>query len=381
MSSHIRKYILLTLTHAECGDRAHYTPHFVVSKCRSLFNCVSVVVAKELHQSEGYHYHVGILNDTASYHTATKILRKSFPEFDGRMLNVSFHKSWNTICEYIFKQDTDPFCWGTSKEQCFERSHRRKKGKKSLDFISRLSACKSWREVITDSFLGPRVARSYSSVKQLYCDLKGFQVQESIESRLEEYLSLQSSDSKQILPYSFQDLEDRGPAMSWLGENLDMDRPIRTPQLLLVGGPGAGKTTFISLLATFCKVYKVPMRKDDFTKASTEVDFWFIDELTPKRMSSEILNLVLDGSSVDLDAKYGHLFEKRKNIPVIMACNQSPRYETELQTEAFDTRVTKCEFSKQEFKYSSERLAKTLLNIIKSRKTKKLEPSNLKIGE
>ena len=73
------------------------------------------------------------------------------------------------------------------------------------------------------------------------------------------------------------------------------------------------KQTFVSLLSAFCKVY---------------VDFWFIDELTPKRMSSEILNIVLDGSEADLDAKYGHLFEKRKNVPVMMACNQSPRYET-----------------------------------------------------
>lgn len=88
MSSHIRKFILLTLSHAESGGRSHYTPHFVTSKCRSLFNCESVIVAKELHQNKGYHYHVGVLNDTASYNTAAKLLRGSFPEFEGRQLNV-----------------------------------------------------------------------------------------------------------------------------------------------------------------------------------------------------------------------------------------------------------------------------------------------------
>ncbi len=41
------------------------------------FYCESIIVATELHQSKGYHYHVGILNDTASRHTAVKILRES----------------------------------------------------------------------------------------------------------------------------------------------------------------------------------------------------------------------------------------------------------------------------------------------------------------
>ena len=34
------------------------------------------------------------------------------------------------------------------------------------------------------------------------------------------------------------------------------------PQLLLVGGPSAGKTTFTSPLSASCKVYKVPTRKE-----------------------------------------------------------------------------------------------------------------------
>ena len=55
MNTKIRKYILLTLSHAENGERSHYTPHFVVSKCRSLFNCESLIVAKELHKTKGYH--------------------------------------------------------------------------------------------------------------------------------------------------------------------------------------------------------------------------------------------------------------------------------------------------------------------------------------
>ena len=189
MSSQIRKYILLTLSHAESAQRLHYTPHFVSSKCRSLLNCQSVIVAKELHKKEGYHYHVGILNDTASYNTVSRLFRKAFPEFEGMQLNCTFHKSWNTICAYILKVDKDPFCWGSTKEQCRERVFRKKTGKPTLDFVTRLKDCNSWRDVIEDSFLGPRVGRSYSSVKQLFMDLKSFEEEESLESRIVDYLA------------------------------------------------------------------------------------------------------------------------------------------------------------------------------------------------
>jgi len=156
----------------------------VVSKCRSLFNCESVIVAKELHKEKGYHYHVGILNDTASRHTAAKFLRESFPEFDGRQLNVSFHKSWNTICEYVFKQDQDPYCWGTTKEQCRERLHGKKTGKKGLDFLSRLRNCETWSDVVQDDLLAARLSKSYSSVNQLFFDTKQVQNTLSVKESL-----------------------------------------------------------------------------------------------------------------------------------------------------------------------------------------------------
>jgi hypothetical protein len=167
-----------------------------------LVNCESVIVGKELHKEKGYHYHVGILNDTASRYTAVTKLRKAFPEFDGRQLNVAYHKSWTYVCEYVFKEDNDTYCFlfllrknnGTTKEQWGERLNRKKAGKTSLDFVSRLAACESWRDVITDSFLGPRVARSYSSVKQLFLDLKGNEKVPSFYYRLDNYLSWEEKE-------------------------------------------------------------------------------------------------------------------------------------------------------------------------------------------
>ena len=381
MSTNIRKYILLTLSHAESGERSHYLPHFVSGKVRSLFNCQAVIVAKELHKNGGYHYHVGILNDTASRRIAAKQLRESFPEFEGRQLNVSFHKSWNTICEYIFKQDRDPYVWGTSKEECQERLHRKKTGQKGLDYVTRLRNCKTWNDVIKDDYLARIAMRSYSSVKQVYLDIKGVETQESLLSRLEEYLSLQESSGERVRAYSAEELKDRLAAMTWLGDNVAVDRPLRKPQLLLVGSPGSGKTTWVKNLSSFCRVYRIPARKDDFTKASTDVDFWVIDDLTADRMTPYILNHVLDGSDIDLDAKYGHMFEKRKNVPVIMACNVLPRFKYEEQLEAFRTRVTEVTFSKQDEELVAPRLAKTLYDQLKSRDVKRLARGSVLIEE
>ena len=82
---------------------------------------------------------------------------------------------------------------------------------------------------------------------------------------------------------------------------------------------------------------------------------------------------MLDGSRVDLDAKYGDLFEKRKNKAVIMACNKSPKYEKAHQTEAFNTRVKELQFGKTCLDLNKKRLAKTVLNIKEKYKTKRLE--------
>lgn len=372
MTSQLRRFILLTLSHVESGDRSHYTPHFVVSKCRSLFNCESVVVAKELHKTEGSHYHVGILNDTASYNTAAKLLRSSFPEFEGRQLNVSFHKGWNTICEYIFKEDQDPFCWGTTKEQCRERFHRKKTGKKSKDLITRLRNCETWNDVLADTILGPRVLKSYSSIKLAFHDLKVSERASSLESRLKTYISLkESSDCNPLEVYTMSELQSKKEVLIWLSNNLSTPRALREPQLFILGRPKSGKSTFLEGLKEFLLVYDLPARKDDFSGASTEVDLWVMDEFEIESISPRILNRVLDGQKTLLDVKYGIVFVKDKNVPIILSSHIRPSYKSELRQEAFDSRVIYVDFLPGEH-LSVGRLAKTLLSMLETRSAQRL---------
>ena len=92
-------------------------------------------------------------------------------------------------------------------------------------------------------------------------------------------------------------------------------------------------------------------------------------------MSPGVLNKVLDGSKVRLDAKYGHVFVKDKNIPVIMACNALPNFDSVYHKKAFITRIKRVDFNSvgPEVKLSSERLAKTILLLLQNRKAQKLE--------
>ena len=95
----------------------------IMDKVRAIFDCRAIVIAKETHQEGGYHYHVGILNKTASKHTAAKKLRKILPEWAGQIVDIKikFHKAWSSICAYIVKEDKEPIVWGEyNLEQIFE---------------------------------------------------------------------------------------------------------------------------------------------------------------------------------------------------------------------------------------------------------------------
>lgn len=237
------------------------------------------------------------------------MFRKSFVEFEGSQLNVSFHKSWTTICAYILKQDKNPYCWGTTKEQCFERLKRRKKGNKGLDVIQRLKSCSTWEEVLEDSQLGPKVSRHYSSMKQTYMDLKGVEKPAPLQERLREYLSVVEKE-RELEAYPLRELKSCRETYLWLVENLETARPVRTPQLFIYGPRKSGKTSFLDELKEVLSVYEMSGRKDDFSEASNESDLWLLDEFEVGSMSPAILNRVLDGQKCRLDSKYGRVFLK-----------------------------------------------------------------------
>lgn len=380
MSENLRRNLLITLTHVEREEREYYSPPLIVGKVRSIVNCQAIMVAKEEHKEKGYHYHVGVLNDSASRNTVTKMVRGAFPEFTGHQCNVSFHKSFNTICRYVIKQDMNPYCWNIRVEECRDRAKRQNEGKRNLDSLKLLEKCSTWREVLEEPGLFKQVLRSYNSVKQAWSDVQSTRRVPSLESRLQAYIRARTrAQGRAIKSYTGSELGDRAKAVKWLGNNLCISRPHRKAQLLILGAPMTGKSLFIEQLQEFLLTYHVPMRSNDFSGATTMVDLWVVDEFRVNRMSEGILNSMLDGQKVVLDCKYGHVFLKDKNMPVVLIANEYPQFLSEVQDKAFATRINVTSFLSGRA-LETERVAQTLLEIIQSRNVNKL-PSGLLITQ
>ena len=49
-----------------------------------------------------------------------------------------------------------------------------------------------------------------------------------------------------------------------------------------------------------------------------------MDEFSGSELDLETLNMILDGQQMQLDSKYGRVFEKRKNVGVILLGNSVP---------------------------------------------------------
>lgn len=64
--------------------------------------------------------------------------------------------------------------------------------------------------------------------------------------------------------YILSKLKSRKDALIWLSNNLSTHRPLREPQLFILGKPKSGKSTFLQSLNIFLLVYDLPSRRDDF---------------------------------------------------------------------------------------------------------------------
>ena len=195
-------------------------------------------------------------------------------------------------------------------------------------------------------------------MKQLFLDTKQVQNTLYVQERLSEYLSV-IEKTKQIESYKAGELKSKEKAVYWIVDNLDTVRPLRKAQLLILGEPKSGKSTFLEMLKQLLFVHELSERKDDFSGGTDEADLWVIDEFEVDFMSQRILNKVLDGQKLCLDAKYGHSFLKTKNVAVILSTHKFPKFKKPRDQKAFDTRVVKTKFHYKDL-VEKDRLAKTI---------------------
>lgn len=213
--STLREYILLTLSHAEGRPTAN--PEWVRDRLKELFDCRAILVAKESHSESGYNLHAGILNRDASKNTATKRIRQVFHEWEGRTLDVQFHRNWASICRYLLKQDGQPLVWGefsldeirdiaadaSPKSATKVRTSTPAEQLQLMEttppdiIIQKLERCGDWYEIYDDPILGGLAVHSYESLKKLYVDLPRLYNKGSVnQNRCSGYPCTTSTDCK-----------------------------------------------------------------------------------------------------------------------------------------------------------------------------------------
>lgn len=339
--SSIRKFILITLSHAE---NRGVSKEEIQRRVTDAFVCRSVIVAQEMHQGEtekhpplGFHFHVAVFNQSASKNNATSVIRKLFPEFEGRQCQVTFHKSFVTMCSYVSKEDTLPLVWGeySLKDILRFAQNARNKDKSNkvtpLEILQQLRECSQWLDVYNKPDLANLLLLRHNNFKKVHADLQVIKMQQaSFAERIISYL-----DNKKGSPqeYTLEQLQEKYILLDWIACQLAFNRPIKTKQLFLYGKPSTQKTLIFHFLAKALRIYFASSRINDFTGADDYYDLWIFDEFFSNEAidngqndtnQENILLKVLDGQECRLDSKYREVFNKKINVPIIMVANNMP---------------------------------------------------------
>lgn len=79
-------FILMTFSHAETRNIEKEKLIVGIQKC--LPKAMAIIIAKEKHATEGFHYHAAVQALTTKKDKYIKKLRNEFPQFDGAQLDV-----------------------------------------------------------------------------------------------------------------------------------------------------------------------------------------------------------------------------------------------------------------------------------------------------
>ncbi|KAK2658354.1 hypothetical protein Ddye_004887 [Dipteronia dyeriana] len=280
----LRPYILLTLTHAEQEKRNSVTRKEIVERITEVFKCNAIVVAKEMHKEEGFHFHIGIESTNASRNNAARLLRNAFPEFDGAQCFAKFHKAWGTICAYVIKEDKNPLIWGQyTLEQIKEkanavekhRSRTIKNHEQPDEIYTRLKDSKQWLDVYKDPLLREANIKRYTNIKKIFHDLK---IIEQIERDPVQALNAYLKEHNYPEEYDIEYLKEKYLALDWLAINLVFPRSLKAKQLCIKGQPSTQKSLMFKLIAEVITTYVAGTRMNDFTDAHDFFDLWVLDE-------------------------------------------------------------------------------------------------------
>lgn len=378
-NSTIRPFILLTLIHAEAEGRAHVNAARIMERIKLLYDCIAIVIATEKHtEQEGKHYHVGIWATNASKNTLRRKLRKEFPEWNGRAIDITLHKGWGSICAYTLKEDKEPLIWGEynlDQIRVIAQAHEQKKEVNlevgSLALLKKLEQLEDWYQVYRDDILANKVLSNLPRMKEAFEDLKVLKgIETNVFNRIIDYLKEKGNPKE----YDVEEIREKYLVIDWIACQLCFRRPLKTKQLFIYGEPSTQKTLLLNYLAKVIKVYFASSRRNDFAGANDYYDLWAFDEFHEQELWQEgqqmggsttegsafVNNLlkVLDGQECRLDSKYARVFKKKRNVPIIMIANKLPQIME--RHGPFRARFFRIRFSTQIQNLEEERVIATL---------------------
>jgi len=213
--------------------------------------------------------------------------------------------------------------------------HRKMKESVSGRRIERLTEMLHVLELDEDSqFTGKRFS-SLTRIKEAHEDLQVLRMMKtSFEERVEGYLKGAGYPAE----YSIEEIEEKSLLLDWVACQLCcFRRPLKTKQMFVYGSPSTQKTLVFQILQKVLNIDFVSSRRNDFTGAHDYYDLWVFDEFHQPSESSGMFGAteegtvysntilqVLDGQEGRLDSKYGYggVFQKRKNVPIVMIANK-----------------------------------------------------------
>ena len=379
----MRRWLLITLTRAEKEKRVGITKEEILKRVRETFLCISVIITKEAHEQEGYHYHIGVWNKDAHAKTMTRKVRNSFTEWEGRAINVQHHKSFTTVCKYVLKEDKEPLVWGSysleqirswiQKQQ--QKKNQNQEKSEQAEILDRLAGKKEVYDIYEDEVIKKKALTFLPRIKEAFEDLKIIQEKKkTVLERISEYLD----KYPEVKEYEIEELKEKYLLIDWIACQLCFNRPIKTKQLFLYGEPSTQKTLIISILAKVLNVYFASSRRNDFTGAHDYYHLWVFDEFQDPDENSQLIGAtaegtafantllkVLDGQECRLDSKYSRIFKKKNNVPIIFIGN---RLTSEMRRRGpFRARFYRMRFETYIENIKEERIIATLWGCIERR--------------
>lgn len=260
------------------------------------------MICQEKHQDGELHLHIGI-------EFASKLDTRLSSYFDsiggGKHGNYQGMRSVSGTLKYLKKSDPEPLIHGTVPEPNAEG-----KGSKKGDAIAVLMNEGASLEDVFAQEPG-----YFLMHKRKIEDLQGWLAVKKMKENLEAFPGR--------FVYMGQCLQTTA-IVEWLNGNLFKDaRPFKAPQLYVYGAAGSRKTSLVTMLERWARVYWVPNDEEFYDFYSdTDYDLIVFDEFKLQK-KLQWLNKFIEGAPCPIRKKGVAAVMKRKNLPVIFLSNYS----------------------------------------------------------